>query len=184
MSSRQSSTPETTPPQPDPSPVAPGTGDGNEPAAHQPRAESIDAIQRELTAFARRSRSQASQIHPGLTLVTYAILDLLRERGGCRGTDLAAHFMLDKSTVSRQVTALERLGLVERSTDPEDQRGQIIRTSTQGSALLQSVSEQRRLAFLSRLADWPDEDLERFASYLTTYNSSYSSPTDTPTGQR
>jgi len=169
VSSRPSSTPETTPPHPDPRPAAPAPGSGTEPVA-QPRAESIDAIQRELTAFARRSRSQASQIHPGLTLVTYAILDLLRERGGCRGTDLAAHFMLDKSTVSRQVTALERLGLVERSTDPEDQRGQIIRTSSEGSSLLQSVSEQRRLAFLDRLADWADEDLERFASYLTLYN--------------
>ncbi len=138
--------------------------------APQERAESIDAIQREMTAFARRARSQASQIHPGLTLVTYAILDLLRERGGCRGTDLASHFMLDKSTVSRQVTALERLGLVERSTDPEDQRGQIIRPSDAGSALLESVSEQRRLAFLERLGDWPDADLERFAAYLTLYN--------------
>ena len=183
MSSRPSSTPETTPPHPDPRPAAPAPGSGTEPVA-QPRAESIDAIQRELTAFARRSRSQASQIHPGLTLVTYAILDLLRERGGCRGTDLAAHFMLDKSTVSRQVTALERLGLVERSTDPEDQRGQIIRISDQGSSLLQSVSEQRRLAFLSRLADWPDEDLERFATYLNTYNSSYSTPADSPSGPR
>ena len=137
---------------------------------HPSRSESIDAIQRELTAFARRARSQASQIHPGLTLVTYAILDLLRERGGCRGTDLAAHFMLDKSTVSRQVTALEKLGLVERTTDPEDQRGQIIRPSAEGTALLQSVSEQRRQAFLDRLADWPDENLERFAEYLTLYN--------------
>jgi DNA-binding MarR family transcriptional regulator len=137
---------------------------------HPSRSESIDAIQRELTAFARRARSQASQIHPGLTLVTYAILDLLRERGGCRGTDLAAHFMLDKSTVSRQVTALEKLGLVERSTDPEDQRGQIIRPSAEGTALLQSVSQQRRQAFLDRLADWPDENLERFAEYLTLYN--------------
>jgi DNA-binding MarR family transcriptional regulator len=125
---------------------------------HPSRSESIDAIQRELTAFARRARSQASQIHPGLTLVTYAILDLLRERGGCRGTDLAAHFMLDKSTVSRQVTALEKLGLVERTTAAE------------GTALLQSVSEQRRQAFLDRLADWPDENLERFAEYLTLYN--------------
>ena len=137
---------------------------------HPSRSESIDAIQRELTAFARRARSQASQIHPGLTLVTYAILDLLRERGGCRGTDLAAHFMLDKSTVSRQVTALEKLGLVERTTDPEDQRGHIIRPSAEGTALLQSVSEQRRQAFLDRLADWPDENLERFAEYLTLYN--------------
>jgi DNA-binding MarR family transcriptional regulator len=134
------------------------------------RAASIEGIQRELTAFARRARSLASQIHPSLTLVTYTLLDHLRECGGCRGTDLAAHFMLDKSTVSRQVAALEKLGLVERSTDPEDLRGQIIRASAAGEKLLGDVREQRQQAFLERLADWPDDDLERFSDYLSRYN--------------
>lgn len=134
------------------------------------RAESIDSIQRELTAVARRARSVTAQIHPGLTLVTYTLLDHLHERGGCRGTDLAAHFLLDKSTVSRQISALERLGLVERTADPEDLRGQIIRPSAAGAQLLADVRERRHQAFLNRLADWPDDDLERFASYLTLYN--------------
>jgi DNA-binding MarR family transcriptional regulator len=78
--------------------------------------------------------------------------------------------MLDKSTVSRQVAALEKLGLVERSTDPEDLRGQIIRASAAGEKLLGDVREQRQQAFLERLADWPDDDLERFSDYLSRYN--------------
>ena len=134
------------------------------------RSESIDSIQRELTAVARRARSVTAQIHPGLTLVTYTLLDHLHERGGCRGTDLAAHFLLDKSTVSRQISALEKLGLVERTADPEDLRGQIIRPSAAGEQLLADVRERRHQAFLNRLADWPDDDLERFASYLALYN--------------
>lgn len=140
------------------------------PATEGSRAASIDGIQRELTAFARRARSLALQIHPGLTLVTYTVLDHLRDVGGCRGTDLAAHFMLDKSTVSRQVAALEKLGLVERTADPEDLRGQIIRPSAAGAQLLDNVREQRRAAFLQRLSDWPDDDLERFSHYLALYN--------------
>ncbi|MFC1417634.1 MarR family winged helix-turn-helix transcriptional regulator [Streptacidiphilus cavernicola] len=134
------------------------------------RAASIDAVQRELTAVARRARSLASRIHPNLTLVTYTLLDHLYERGGCRGTDLAAFFMLDKSTVSRQIAALERLGLIERTADPEDLRGQTIRASAAGEQLLADVREQRHAAFLERLADWPDDDLERFADYLVRYN--------------
>jgi DNA-binding MarR family transcriptional regulator len=136
----------------------------------RPRTESIDSIQRELTAFSRRARALASQIHPGLTLVSYAILDHLRDSGGCRGTDLATHFLLDKSTVSRQVATLEKLGLVERSPDPEDQRGQIIHPSDRGAELLRAAGEQRRQAFLSRLAHWSDEDIELFASLLERYN--------------
>ncbi|MDH6707631.1 MULTISPECIES: MarR family winged helix-turn-helix transcriptional regulator [unclassified Kitasatospora] len=133
------------------------------------RQSSIDAIQRELTAFARRARHKASQLHPDLSLVTYSILDLITERGGCRAADVATHFMLDKSTVSRQVTALEKLGLLRREADPDDQRGQILRATEAGLALLRDANEQRRLAFTARFTDWSDEDVARFAGYLARY---------------
>lgn len=140
------------------------------------RDAAIDVIQRELTAFARRARAQAGRLHPQLSLVTYAILDHLRETGGCRGTDLATHFMLDKSTVSRQITALERLGLIERSADPDDQRGQIIRASEAGHQLLESVAAARRTAFRQRLDGWDTADLDRFAAYLARYNQDAATP--------
>ncbi|MFE4977076.1 MarR family winged helix-turn-helix transcriptional regulator [Kitasatospora sp. NPDC056651] len=133
------------------------------------RQSSIDTIQRELTAFARRARHKASQLHPDLSLVTYSILDLITERGGCRAADVAAHFMLDKSTVSRQVTALEKLGLLARETDPDDQRGQILRATEAGLTLLRDANEQRRLSFTTRFTDWSDEDVARFADYLARY---------------
>ncbi|CAN3983886.1 MarR family winged helix-turn-helix transcriptional regulator [Kitasatospora purpeofusca] len=133
------------------------------------RETSIATIQRELTAFARRARHKASQLHPDLSLVTYSILDLITERGGCRAADVAAHFMLDKSTVSRQVTALEKLGLLRRETDPEDQRGQILLATEAGLTLLREANEQRRLSFSARFTAWSDEDVARFADYLARY---------------
>ncbi|MFI6152813.1 MarR family winged helix-turn-helix transcriptional regulator [Kitasatospora sp. NPDC051170] len=133
------------------------------------RQSSIDTIQRELTAFARRARHKASQLHPDLSLVTYSVLDLITERGGCRAADVAAHFMLDKSTVSRQVGALEKLGLLAREADPDDQRGQILRATEAGLTLLRDANEQRRQAFTTRFNDWSDEDVARFAGYLARY---------------
>ncbi|GAA5004540.1 MarR family winged helix-turn-helix transcriptional regulator [Kitasatospora paranensis] len=133
------------------------------------RDAALETIQRELTAFARRARHKAAQMHPDLSLVTYSMLDLVKERGGCRAADLAAYFMLDKSTVSRQVTALERLGLLTREADPDDQRGQLLRPSDAGLRVLAEAAEQRRLAFTARFDDWPDEDVARFAGYLARY---------------
>lgn len=133
------------------------------------RVESIDVIQRELTAFARRARTKASQTHPGLTLVAHSMLDLIRERDGCRVADLAAHFLLDKSTVSRQVGDLERLGLLERQPDPDDRRGQVLRPTANGLTVLREAEESRRRAFTERFTDWPDEDVARFADYLARY---------------
>jgi DNA-binding MarR family transcriptional regulator len=133
-------------------------------------AEAVEAIQREMTAFARRARASAGRMHPELSLVSYTLLGHLEERGGCRATDLAAHYALDKSTVSRQVAALERTGLIERRLAPDDHRVQVLHLTDAGRHLLARVTESRRAAFRERLADWPEEDLARFAEYLIRYN--------------
>lgn len=140
-----------------------GTGDG-------PADAAVETIQREMTVFARRARASAGRMHPELSLVSYTLLGHLEERGGCRATDLAAHYTLDKSTVSRQVSALERAELVERRADPDDQRVQVLHLTRAGRQVLAQVTRRRRAAFQERLADWAEHDLVRFAAYLERYN--------------
>ncbi|MEU6576821.1 MarR family transcriptional regulator [Streptomyces sp. NPDC046805] len=130
----------------------------------------IETIHREMTAFARRARASSGRLHPELSLVSYTLLLHLEASGGCRSTDLAAHYALDKSTVSRQVAALERAGLVERRRDPEDHRVQVLHLTDAGREILAQVTRRRRAAFQERLEEWPTEDLTRFAEYLKRYN--------------
>ncbi|GAA2450069.1 MarR family winged helix-turn-helix transcriptional regulator [Streptomyces lavendulocolor] len=134
------------------------------------RDESVDTIQRELTAFARRARATAARLHPELSLVSYTLLAHIDAQQGCRATDLAAHYLLDKSTVSRQVATLEKLGLVERRPDPADHRVQVLHPTEAGTRVLSSTQASRRAAYQERLADWSTEDLDRFAAYLIRYN--------------
>jgi DNA-binding MarR family transcriptional regulator len=134
----------------------------------------VETIQREMTAFARRARASAGRMHPELSLVSYTLLGHLEESGGCRATDLASHYALDKSTVSRQVAALERAGLIERRLDPEDHRVQVLHLTEAGTQILAQVTRSRRVAFRERLTGWSEEDLTRFASYLLRYNATAS----------
>ncbi|MFE9705366.1 MarR family winged helix-turn-helix transcriptional regulator [Streptomyces sp. NPDC005930] len=136
----------------------------------RPADAAVETIHREMTAFARRARASAGRMHPELSLVSYTLLGHLEERDGSRATDLAAHYALDKSTVSRQVSALERAGLVERRVDPDDHRVQVLHLTEAGRHILGQVTESRRTAFRERLADWREEDLLRFAAYLERYN--------------
>ncbi|MFG2573891.1 MarR family winged helix-turn-helix transcriptional regulator [Streptomyces sp. NPDC048481] len=133
-------------------------------------AEAVETIQREMTSFARRARASAGRLHPELSLVSYTLLGHLEESDGCRATDLAAHYALDKSTVSRQVAALERAGLIARRQDPDDHRVQVLHLTDAGQRILAQVTESRRTAFHERLAGWAPGDLERFARYLVRYN--------------
>ncbi|MFK4107035.1 MarR family winged helix-turn-helix transcriptional regulator [Streptomyces sp. NPDC019531] len=124
-----------------------------------------------MTVFARRARASAGRLHPELSLVSYTLLGHLEERDGCRATDLAAHYALDKSTVSRQVAALEGAGLIERRTDPDDHRVQVLHLTEAGRNILSQVTMSRRAAVTERLAEWSEEDLARFSGYLVRYNS-------------
>ncbi|MFI6873707.1 MarR family winged helix-turn-helix transcriptional regulator [Streptomyces sp. NPDC050400] len=134
------------------------------------RESAVETIQRELTSFARRARATAARMHPELSLVSFTLLSHLDEQGGCRATDLAAHYALDKSTVSRQVSALERAGLVARRVDPDDHRVQVLHPTAAGAEILAQVTVSRRQMFGERLADWAEDDLTRFARYLERYN--------------
>ncbi|MDI5964305.1 MarR family transcriptional regulator [Streptomyces sp. SL13] len=140
------------------------------PAPRNEREETVETIQRELTAFSRRARAAAARMHPELSLVSFTLLAHLAEQRGCRATDLAAHYMLDKSTVSRQVAALEHLGFVERRPDPDDQRVQALHPTPAGDEVLAAATARRQAAFQRRLSDWAEDDLDRFATYLVRFN--------------
>ncbi|MFI8517493.1 MarR family winged helix-turn-helix transcriptional regulator [Streptomyces sp. NPDC085481] len=150
------------------------------------RETSLDTIQRELTAFARRARAAAARLHPELPLVSYTLLAHIDDQQGCRATDLAAHYLLDKSTVSRQVAGLEKLGLVERRPDPDDHRVQVLHPTRAGSELLASTQASRLAAYEERLRDWSADDLARFAGYLLRYNAAGGAglPTDKLQGDK
>ena len=134
------------------------------------RDAALETIQHELTAFARRARATAARMHPELSLVAYTILAHLEDQQGCRATDLAAYYLLDKSTVSRQIAALEKLGLIERRVAEADHRVQVLHLAPRGHDLLAAARVRRRAAFHERLAEWDPEDLARFADYLVRYN--------------
>lgn len=148
------------------------------------RDDIVDVIQREMTAFARRARATAARMHPELSLVSFTLLSHLEDQGGCRATDLAAHYMLDKSTISRQVGALEKAGLVERRLDPADHRVHVLHLTDRGDEVLAQVGDARRVAFRDRLGGWSEEDLTRFAGYLLRYNEAAEAGEEAVSGEK
>ncbi|MEE1666338.1 MarR family winged helix-turn-helix transcriptional regulator [Streptomyces sp. NPDC002387] len=134
------------------------------------RDASMDVIQRELTRFARRARQKAAQLHPELSLVAHSMLDHMDKNGSCHAADLAGHFLLDKSTVSRQIAMLEAEGLIVREPDPDDHRKQILKASEKGLDLLTGANRRRRASFERRFTHWGDADVAQLAAYLRCYN--------------
>ena len=79
---------------------------------------------------------------------------------------------IDKGAVSRQITHLIGLGLVERTPDPEDGRASLVRVTAEAENRLTRVQDERRDALDQSLADWSDAELSDFVARLTRYNES------------
>src|SRR5262249_12080699 len=72
------------------------------------------------------SAEVARDVHPELEPGPYGLLVRLDEAAPARSSDLAGYFGVGKATISRQLKALEELGLIEREPDPADGRAHLL----------------------------------------------------------
>src|SRR3954471_2226563 len=124
----------------------------------------LQALGRSLAAL--KVSPQALGIDARVDRAAYLTLSRLHDHGTSRMSDLAAILCLDLSTVSRQVRSLEDLGLIGRTSDPEDRRAYVLEPTESGRALVAAVKESfNRLVDLA-LADWSERDRRTLTSLL------------------
>jgi DNA-binding MarR family transcriptional regulator len=138
------------------------------------RRQSLRRIESEVSVLIRRVRrvigERARAVHPELAAATYLLLAHVAETGPLRASALVDDMGLDKGAVSRQVTHLVELGLLERSQDPDDGRATLLAASDDARERLAAVGRQRSERFGQRLAEWSDEELSDLAERLARYN--------------
>ncbi len=115
---------------------------------------------------------RARLVHPDLQPASYLMLSHVAENGPMRASSVADLFTVDKGAISRQVTHLMELGLVEKSRDPEDGRAWLLSATPDAKERLRTVTEQRRTYLAERLEGWEAGDLELFTDLLARYNDS------------
>jgi DNA-binding MarR family transcriptional regulator len=132
------------------------------------------SLERELTVLLRRARANqgemAREVHPDLESAAYGLLVRLEECGGQRATDLAAYIGVGKATMSRQLRALEELGLVVREPDPADGRAWLVALTDDGRRRVSRVREARRARYVSQLAHWDRREVAELARLLHELN--------------
>jgi DNA-binding MarR family transcriptional regulator len=132
-------------------------------------------IEQQMTVLLRRVQrihlsTQAGEVQ--LERSAYGIMAKLADEGPQRLGALATAFGLDPSTITRQVQALEEIGLAARETDPSDRRASILDLTPHGREVLERTREHRRSVLRQALADWPDADLDDFGRLLKEFNAS------------
>jgi DNA-binding MarR family transcriptional regulator len=140
------------------------------------REAALEDLYQGLTTLARRARDVGDRLHPGLSLVAYTLLAQIDVTPGMRAADLAAHFSLDKSTLSRQIEQLISAGLLRRDGERPGRRGYVLALTAAGRQHLDAAAQAVRDRLTERLADWDDRDIAAFAQLIAQFNLSAGRP--------
>jgi DNA-binding MarR family transcriptional regulator len=140
-------------------------------------AETVRAVEHELTALLRRGRAMsweiAREVHSNLEPNAYGLLLWLRRSGSIRLTDLAGRLGIGKGTLSRQINGLEAIGLVRRDPDPTDRRAFQLSLTEEGQRRFDAAATARLDRFRETLSTWSAQDVEIFARLLHRFNETY-----------
>ncbi|MDP9115662.1 MAG: MarR family transcriptional regulator [Actinomycetota bacterium] len=119
-----------------------------------------------------RARMLAAAAHD-VEWSAHVVLRCLATEGPMRSSALADCIQSDPSTVSRQVAALVKDGLLERRADPDDGRASLLVPTTKAQAVLAEHDKIRIQHFDRMLHDWSDRDLREFAALLGRFTTDF-----------
>jgi DNA-binding MarR family transcriptional regulator len=121
-------------------------------------------------AIRRLHQRVASAAGADIERSSYLVLKHLVQEGPARITELALHFGVEPSTLSRHVSALARGRLVKKAADPDDRRAALATATAEGVALVEAVERERRKLFASILSEWDPEDAERLVELIERFH--------------
>jgi DNA-binding MarR family transcriptional regulator len=147
------------------------SNDTTVPAPRELPAAALAAWRRFLLAHAVLSRSLDAdlQVQHSLTLNDYDVLVQLRDApdGALRMSEVADRVLLTRSGITRLVDGLQRDGMVERTSCPNDARSVYARITDEGRARLAAASDTHRKGITDVFAGhYTDAELEVLAELL------------------
>lgn len=124
-----------------------------------------DALASELRLSVHRLTRRLRQQTPtdGLTLTQLSALAVIWREGPLTAGDLAAKEQVRPPSITRVLTGLEALGLVQRTENPRDGRQVLVRITPEGDRRLAEYVRVRELWLERRLAAMTEAEREVLA---------------------
>ncbi|NUO34863.1 MAG: winged helix-turn-helix transcriptional regulator [Dermatophilaceae bacterium] len=112
------------------------------------------------------ARNTAPRVEEGVDVTAYPVLFVVAGAGTARISDIATTLHNDVSTVSRQVSTLVGLELLEKSADPNDGRASVVSLTERGIEALGRIKDSRAAWFQGLLSDWDGPETAAFVTRL------------------
>lgn len=129
----------------------------------------IRRFRRMLRAFEQLTSFQADICCLGVTVAQCHTLLEIEHLGEATIGGLAESLKLDKSTLSRTVDSLVKLGLVERIQDPQDRRYLNTRLTPEGKRTCKLINKENDAFYRRVLESIPTQQREEFLEAIHVF---------------
>ncbi|KQX08129.1 MULTISPECIES: MarR family winged helix-turn-helix transcriptional regulator [unclassified Leifsonia] len=136
------------------------------------RDEHAASVLRALIRISRRGVADARTAGIRLSLADQSIVAFIVDNPGSRSTDIAREFLLNRSTVSRQLANLTRLGVVREATDAAGRGRPLELTPAGWDAYRESLGILQNVVD-AQMGDWSDAEVAAFAAALARFNAAH-----------
>ena len=126
----------------------------------------VEDLVRSLYRLGMVQRELARHALAELGTQGFVALGVIHVHGPVRISDVAQRLNVALSVASRQVTALERAGYVERDPDPEDGRAYRVSATDAGRAVLEESHRRMVHAFGRALEGWSAKEIAALSESL------------------
>jgi len=126
----------------------------------------VEDLVRSLYRLGMVQRELARHALAELGTQGFVALGVIHLHGPVRVSDVAQSLNVALSVASRQVTALERAGYVERETDPDDGRAHRVSATKTGRKVLEESHRRMVNAFSRALEGWSPADIAALSESL------------------
>lgn len=132
-------------------------------------ADPVTRIEPQLARLARAlEAAQKRRIYP-LERAHYLLIDMLEKAGPQPVGELARRLLLDDSTVTRQLAAMTRLGLLRRIANKDDRRVSVVDVTAKGRNLAAETRARRRARIDLLLGRWTAQERGQLAALLERF---------------
>lgn len=116
-------------------------------------------------------RDEATIREAGISLdrALFPLLAQIERFGPLGVVELADRLGRDHTTVSRQITKLEQLGLIKRKVDAKDRRIRQAVVTSKGKAMTKRIDAARERIGRRIFETWPEKDIAEFARLMRLF---------------
>ncbi len=125
-----------------------------------PLSERAAHLRTAIVRTARRLRQEAAAETSGLTPTSVAALATIERHGPLTPSEIAAIERVKRPTITRTLACLEREGLIDRASDPQDGRSSLVSVNGAGRERLRRLRGRKNAYLARRMRDLTDEEVE------------------------